>query len=73
MPAASATTVVDNDGRVSTWRVVSGKRRRKEVTVKDTGGSHSHFLGLLSSVLTLAMPSSRVTSIPRVTAVDGRS
>jgi len=53
--------VVDNDGRVSTRQVVSGKRRGKEVTVKDTGGSHFHFLGLLSSVLTVA------------TAVDGRS
>ena len=26
--------------RVSTRRVVSGKRRGKEMTVKDTGGSH---------------------------------
>ena len=53
--------VVDNDGRVGTLRVVSGKRRRgKEVTVKDTGGSYSHIL-CLSSVLTAA------------TAVDGRS
>ena len=34
--------------------VVSGTRRGKEVTVKDTGGSHSHFLGL-SSVLTAAI------------------
>ena len=50
-----------HDRRVSTrrgWSRVSGCG--KEVTVKDTGGSHSHFLGL-SSVLTAA------------TAVDGRS
>jgi len=46
-----------------------GGLRGKEVTVKDTAGSHSHFLSL-SSVLTVA-----VTRAPSscVTAVDGRS
>jgi len=39
--------------RYAAW-VVSGKQRGKEMTVKDTGGSHSHVLGL-SSVLTAAV------------------
>ena len=42
--------------------MVSGNRRGKEVTVKDTGGSHSHFLGL-NSVLTAARQSMAVASM----------
>jgi len=49
--------------RYTAW-VVSGKQCGKEVTVKDTGGSHSHFLGLLSSVLTAAC-NTRITIVAR--------